>query len=66
LLTSVGVGAWAALAAPPRDEWLVGVAALQLAAAAIFRTLALAHWERLDWLTFRPVRLPSQRVRAGG
>lgn len=66
LLTSVGVGAWAALAAPPRDDWLVGVAALQLAAAAAFRAFALARWERLDWLAFRPARLPSQRVRGGG
>ncbi|HZF32035.1 MAG TPA: hypothetical protein VE907_23155 [Gammaproteobacteria bacterium] len=66
LLSSVAVGAWAALGEPPHDDWLIGVTALQLAAAAACRAVTIASWERLDWLTFRPVRRPSQSVRAGG
>ena len=66
LLGSVAVGAWAALGEPPRDDWLIGVTALQLAVAAACRAVTIASWERLDWLTFRPVRRPSQSVRAGG
>jgi hypothetical protein len=62
---SIALGLYAALG-EPRYDLLFGVAAVQLVATAGFRFLAIARWNRLDWLKFRPLRTPAQSVRAGG
>jgi hypothetical protein len=63
-VASVATGLWAAGGAP-RYDWLFGTSMFQLVAAATARAIAIARWNRLDWLTFRPVRVPSQSLRAG-
>jgi hypothetical protein len=64
LLTSGGVGAWAALAAPARDRVLVFTILLQLTAALALRAVAIGQWRTIDWLVFKPLRVASQSLRA--
>lgn len=43
----------------------VGILAFHVAAAAGLRHRATRNWQRVDWLEFRPSRVPSQSIRPG-
>ena len=63
LVASAGVGAWAALSAPTHiGVWLATILT-QVALALVFRAVAIVQWRKIDWLMFKPPRIPSQSLR---
>jgi len=60
----LSTGAWTLLADPADNGVLTAAVLVQVAAALALRALALRNWRRIDWLEFRPARIPHQALRA--
>jgi hypothetical protein len=63
-VASLAIGIRAALGGAAYDRVLVAVVVSQLVGAFAVRMAALASWQRIDWLVFRPIRMPHQSLRA--